>query len=154
MNIVHLVTFRPLWIDYYVIFLVTKNGLTSKQTHTSVLAILSLLVSYLDSNRKALAESYQLTTDFFTEHNIDYIPTEAGPFLMIDLRSSFKRSHGQELTREDEQTLWHNMMQHGVYIAPGSVFHLETPGLYRVTFALPWEILEKGLNMIVDSLDF
>lgn len=99
-----------------------------------------------------MAESYKRTTDFFAKHEIEYIPTQAGPFIVIDLRPTFKRSHGKEMTKADEKTIWSNMLQHGVYIAPGSVFHLDIPGFYRVTFALPWEVLEKGLEIIVKSL--
>ncbi|GAN10347.1 aminotransferase [Mucor ambiguus] len=108
---------------------------------------------YLQENRQMLAEAYTKTTQFLTKHNIDFIPGEAGPFLMIDVRSIIRRKRNRKATFEDETQLWHNMITHGVYLAMSSVFHTRDPGFFRLTFALPWETLEHGLNLVLKSLE-
>lgn len=111
------------------------------------------MIRYLQENRQLLAETYVKTTQFLNENNIDFIPGEAGPFFMIDVRSIVRRNHNREATFEDENQIWHNMITHGVYLAPGFVFHSIVPGFFRLTFALPWETLEHGLNIMLKSFD-
>lgn len=101
-----------------------------------------------------LAEAYTKTTQFLTKHNIDFIPGEAGPFFMIDVRSIIRQKRNREATFEDETQLWHNMItHHNVYLAPSSVFHSRDPGFFRLTFALPWETLEHGLKLVLKSFE-
>jgi 1-aminocyclopropane-1-carboxylate synthase len=80
-------------------------------------------------------------------HKIDYIEGEAGVFFLLDVRS-----HGIA-TFKDEQDLLVRMVDYGVYIAPGFSFYTNEPGFFRLTFALPWPILENGLKQFVKALD-
>ncbi|CEP09166.1 hypothetical protein [Parasitella parasitica] len=109
--------------------------------------------TYLQENRQALANTYLKTTRFLKEHNIDFIPGEAGPFFMIDLRSIIRQKHNRETTFNDENQLWYKMIDCGVYLAPGFAFHTQYPGFFRLTFALPWETLEHGLNIMLKALE-
>jgi bifunctional pyridoxal-dependent enzyme with beta-cystathionase and maltose regulon repressor activities len=104
------------------------------------------------ANRQALAKSYIKTTDFLKAHDIRFIPAQAGPFFMIDIRPVIRRLYEREATVADEKRIWHKMVNHGVYLAPSFVFHSKTPGFFRITFALPWNRLEDGLNRMLNSL--
>lgn len=80
-------------------------------------------------------------------HNIDYIEGEAGVFFLIDVRSSGIS------TFSEEEALVSRMIQHGVYLAPGFAFHTTEPGFFRLTFSLPWSILETGLKQLVKAFN-
>jgi 1-aminocyclopropane-1-carboxylate synthase len=100
-----------------------------------------------------LADSYTKTTDFLKAHEIPFVPAQAGPFFMIDIRPLIRRLHKREATAADERRIWHKMVDHGIYMAPSFVFHCKTPGFFRITFALPWNRLENGLNRMLKSLN-
>jgi 1-aminocyclopropane-1-carboxylate synthase len=102
---------------------------------------------YLLENRQALAVSYTKTTEFLKSHSIRYIAGQAGPFLLVDIRSKLLSS-----PLESDKLLWHKMLDGGVYLAPGFVFHIKEPGFFRLTFALPWEDLQAGLNRFINAL--
>ncbi|CAO3611888.1 unnamed protein product [Mucor hiemalis] len=102
---------------------------------------------YLEENRCALAASYSKTTEFLKLHNVNYLEAEAGPFMLLDLKSYF-----DEPTFEFEKTVWHRMVNNGVYLAPGFAFHSHRPGFFRLTFALPWDVLQIGLNRMIQVL--
>lgn len=99
-------------------------------------------------NRKALAVSYTKTTEFLSSQGINYIAAEAGPFLLVDIRNKLA-----SISSESDDLLWTKMMEGGVYLAKGSVFYIDQPGFFRLTFALPWEILHQGLTLFIKSLD-
>ncbi|KAI7901020.1 pyridoxal phosphate-dependent transferase [Cokeromyces recurvatus] len=105
---------------------------------------------YILENRQALADNYIRTTQYLKEHQINFIPGEAGLFFLIDIRSLLKKNFN-EITHEDEKYIWHTLIDHGVYMAPSFVFHSKIPGFFRLTFAIPWEILEKGLDNIIET---
>ncbi|KAI8378857.1 pyridoxal phosphate-dependent transferase [Choanephora cucurbitarum] len=108
---------------------------------------------YLARNREALAISYVRTTEFLNEHQIGYIEAEAGMFFLVDTRSIIRKKYHREATIEDEKKIWRNLIDAGVYLAPGYAFHVEPPGFFRLTFSLEWEPLSRGLNAIVQVLN-
>lgn len=105
------------------------------------------------TNRYVLANSYTKATDFLKAHDIQFLSAQAGPFFMIDIRPIIRRLHDRDATVADERRIWLRMVDHGVYLAPSFAFHFKTPGFFRLTFALPWNRLENGLNIIIKSLN-
>lgn len=97
-------------------------------------------------NRQALAESYKKTTQFLKTHDVDYIEAEAGPFMLLDLRKYV------EPTFEANKLLWRRLLDSGVYFAQGVGFYTPEPGYLRLTFALPWSVLEIGLTRFIKEL--
>ncbi|KAI7889371.1 pyridoxal phosphate-dependent transferase [Mucor mucedo] len=102
---------------------------------------------YLLENRQALAASYTRTTEFLKSEGIDYIAAQAGPFLLVDIRNKLVSA-----TSESDDLLWAKMLDGGVYLAKGSVFYIGQPGFFRLTFALPWDELHKGLTRFIKAL--
>lgn len=98
-------------------------------------------------NRQALAASYTRTTEFLKSEGIDYIAAQAGPFLLVDIRNKLVSA-----TSESDDLLWAKMLDGGVYLAKGSVFYIGQPGFFRLTFALPWDELHKGLTRFIKAL--
>jgi aspartate/methionine/tyrosine aminotransferase len=103
-------------------------------------------------NQKRLAENYQKTISFLDENALEYIPSEAGSFLLLNLASRFEKVHQRQMTFEDEDVLRKQMISNGVYIVPGLAFHCPQPGYFRLTFALTWEELEAGLLLVLKTL--
>ena len=106
-----------------------------------------LIFSYVLDNKVALATSYRKTTQFLDLHNIDYLPATAGPFMLLNLGS-----HLTKVNFEQEQALWKRMIHNGIYLSPGFAYHVHQPGYFRLTFALPWDTLEIGLQRLVDTI--
>jgi aspartate/methionine/tyrosine aminotransferase len=108
--------------------------------------------SFLAENQKRLAENYQKTIRFLDENALEYIPSQAGPFLLLNIGSRFKKVHQRQMTFEDEDILRKKMISNGVYMVPGLAFHCPQPGYFRLTFALTWEELETGLLLVLKTL--
>ncbi|KAI8064319.1 pyridoxal phosphate-dependent transferase [Gilbertella persicaria] len=104
---------------------------------------------YIVANRKELAVTYEKTTGFLRKNGIEFIPGEAGHFFMINTRSFLNK---KDVTLDDEKRIWRNMINRGVYVVPGYAFHTHMSGYFRLTFALPWDILKLGLERMVKGL--
>ncbi|KAI8980820.1 pyridoxal phosphate-dependent transferase [Pilobolus umbonatus] len=103
---------------------------------------------YLENNRKELALAYKRATQYLDKHNIRYIPAVAGHFLMIDLLPYISNQYDGPITFNEEKRFLDSMLDCGVYLAPGIVYHTETPGLFRMTFSISWDIMQEGLDKL------
>jgi 1-aminocyclopropane-1-carboxylate synthase len=64
-----------------------------------------------------------------------------GPFIWIDLAKFMK-----ERTMEEERKLSWKMINCGVWLATGEAFMSETPGWFRITFAVSETDLRFGID--------
>jgi aspartate/methionine/tyrosine aminotransferase len=102
----------------------------------------------LAENRNRLAESYQITSELLGGEGIPHIDAQAGLFVWIDLRQWLA-----EPTAEAEHALWQTIFKKGgVSISPGTVFHCEEPGWFRLCYAVGETDLREGIRRIGEAL--
>lgn len=88
-------------------------------------------------------------TELLEQHDIRYVHAHGGHFLFLDARSFLRYS----ITIEDEKRIWKALLDGGVYVTPGHVFHTRSFGYFRLTFSQRKEKLEKGLQKLIDVLE-
>jgi len=78
-----------------------------------------------------------------------------GFFIMIDLSPFLPPpalrhpSEPQKDPHADEERLFTRLLQeHKIYIAPGSTYHYPVPGFFRLTFSVPPDHLDLGLQRL------
>ncbi|KAJ9579121.1 hypothetical protein L9F63_024771, partial [Diploptera punctata] len=74
-------------------------------------------------------------------------PAQAGFFFWVDLRPFM-----MEINQSEELALFKLLMEHKVYITPGSEMRSLEYGWFRIVFSAKSEILNEGLRRITDTL--
>ena len=87
--------------------------------------------AYVDAMQQRLGGAYRAITARLDRAGIPYLPSEAGFFLMIDLRR-----HLAAPTWQAEDAVWRRILdQANVNLTPGSACRLVEPGFMRLCFA-------------------
>lgn len=111
---------------------------------------------YLATNRSRLTETYNYVTCFFKHHKIPYVSSNAGHFLLIDLRQFLKSKDENDdvttINKDAELSLSSRFIDYGVFIAPGIQYHHPIPGYFRFTFSLNSKPLQIGLARMEQAL--
>jgi DNA-binding transcriptional MocR family regulator len=104
---------------------------------------------YLTEMPRRLGNSARATTAALEGAGIPYLPSEAGFFLLIDLRSWLA-----EPTWEAEAVLWQMFLDEGnVNLTPGSTCRFTEPGFFRLCFAaVPPEAVTAGIERMASLL--
>ncbi|XP_027352117.1 1-aminocyclopropane-1-carboxylate synthase 1-like [Abrus precatorius] len=123
-------------------------GLVSSQTQFFLAALLSddkFVDKLLDETSTRLAERHNHFTKGLEKINITCLPSNAGLFCWMDLRSLLK-----EQTFEGEMMLWRMIINEvKLNVSPGSSFNCSEPGWFRVCFAnMDDETVELALQRI------
>ncbi|KAK7340311.1 hypothetical protein VNO77_21013 [Canavalia gladiata] len=109
-------------------------GLVSTQTQHFLAAMLSddrFVERFLEESSRRLAKRYSHFTKELEKVNITCLPSNAGLFFWMNLRSLLK-----EQTFEGEMMLWRVIINEvKLNVSPGSSFSCSEPGWYRVCFA-------------------
>jgi aspartate/methionine/tyrosine aminotransferase len=118
---------------------------------------------FIKTNQLKLREAYEHMTSWLKFHNIPYIPSSAGLFLMVDWRpilSDFDR-YGSILSitpdqsmRERESTLFAFLLARKVMAIPGAMCHMAEPGWFRFTFSVRRDYLDVALARIETALEW
>lgn len=123
-------------------------GLVSTQTQRMLAAVLSddeFIDRYVKESRRRLASRYRVFTWGIKQVDIRCLESNAGLFVWMDLRHLL-----QEKTLEAEMTLWRVIINEvKLNVSPGSSFHCDEPGWFRVCFAnMDDETMEVALRRI------
>ncbi|KAH8801500.1 1-aminocyclopropane-1-carboxylate synthase-like protein 1 [Xylogone sp. PMI_703] len=105
------------------------------------------LDTYFNTLVARLTESYDMCTDLLRKWSVPYRPANCGQFIWIDLRAFI-----EEQTIEAERKLAGEMIRAGIWLATGETFGSETPGWFRITFAVPEESLRFGMERLSKAL--
>ncbi|PWN47890.1 PLP-dependent transferase [Violaceomyces palustris] len=121
---------------------------------SSLLLNQDYLQGFIKTNRLRLAEAYDFVRSWCLHHKIDYTPSNAGHFLLVDLSRFMPREiQGRELEgREAESALWAKALDEKVCITPGFNYHHPEAGTYRLTFSLKRPCLIEGLARLEKAL--
>jgi aspartate/methionine/tyrosine aminotransferase len=100
---------------------------------------------YLDEMRSRLSTSYQATTSALDAAGIPYIESQAGMFLVVDLRRFM-----DEASWAGEDRLWRQILNEtNVNLTPGSACHVGEPGFMRICFATePPEVVISAIDRV------
>jgi aspartate/methionine/tyrosine aminotransferase len=98
---------------------------------------------HISENKKKLKEQYQVTIKYLQEKNIEYLPASGGFFVWMNLSHLMNTALPEQ---EREKDLWMRLIDKGVLFSPGSAFHSNQIGWFRIVFTLPSDILFLGLD--------
>ncbi|KAL8942591.1 MAG: hypothetical protein Q9216_001573 [Gyalolechia sp. 2 TL-2023] len=127
---------------------------------------------YFEENSKRLAEGYTTLTSFLKEHGIGWVKgSNAGFYIWVDFRNLL----GKDIRVEDDDDdkvetvamerpsqvyktskkaserddwFFQKIIKAKVFVASGNAFFAEEHGWYRVSFSIPKEVLEVGLERL------
>ncbi|KAL9005587.1 MAG: hypothetical protein Q9188_001635 [Gyalolechia gomerana] len=125
---------------------------------------------YFKENSKRLAEGYTILTTFLKKREIKWIGgSNAGFFIWVDFRSFLgKGIHVDEDEKvetvaverpsqvyrtskkagERDDWFFQKLIKAKVFVASGNAFFAEEHGWYRVSFSIPKEVLQVGLERL------
>ncbi|EJT98133.1 1-aminocyclopropane-1-carboxylate synthase [Dacryopinax primogenitus] len=108
-------------------------------------------------NVRRLQEAYHYTTSWLKFHDIPYIPSNAGHFLLADFRKFFtnKDLEGNKLPQIEQDggrardiALFEQLLANKVFLGSSTAFSFPIPGWFRITFATRKDYLVVGLARI------
>lgn len=121
------------------------------------------LETYVIRNQEALRDAYEHITGWLRFHGISYLPSAAGHFLMVDLRSKLLTqveaytsmvgiTEDQNMVDRERtlQAYWAARCK--VVVGPGSGFHMYEGGWFRFTFSIPRAVMDVALRRIEQGL--
>lgn len=110
---------------------------------------------FVATNRLRMAQAYKTVTEWCRYHSINYIPTNAGHFILVNLERFLPTEmEGRTLTPEErEGALWAKVLENRVSITPGSNYRHPHTGTFRLTFTLGRAALVEGLSRLEAALE-
>eukprot|EP01027_Heterolobosea_sp_BB2_P014415 GEZU01020702.1.p1 GENE.GEZU01020702.1~~GEZU01020702.1.p1 ORF type:complete len:391 (-),score=116.06 GEZU01020702.1:55-1227(-) len=118
---------------------------------------------YLKQNRLALRGAYETVVRCIEDlpGQVSYIPAQAGFFVWVNLASFLPQQQQQKCAAGKQsgpdpaemQLFWHLFNEAKVILTPGTIFHSEEPGWFRVCFAAaPREAIKVAFQRIKEAL--
>jgi aspartate/methionine/tyrosine aminotransferase len=113
------------------------------------------LSSFAKTNQLKLSEAYEYMTSWLKFHNIPYIPSSSGHFLMVDFRPVLSDidHYGPILSITPEQSMQERetvlstfLLAHKVMVTAGTLCHAAEGGWFRFTFAIRRDFLDVALT--------
>ena len=100
---------------------------------------------YLNSINQEFAAKYPKVLERSKRDKfVTWLKCEGGFFIWMD----FSIFLGSNPTLEKQDLMWRDMLQEGIYIAPGSAFRTREPGWFRMVFAVEERVLALSLTRI------
>jgi aspartate/methionine/tyrosine aminotransferase len=105
--------------------------------------------AFIAGNRARLAESYERTVEALRREGIPFVPSQAGFFLLCDMRPFMS-----EVTWQGESELWRQLLDRtNVNLTPGSACRIAEPGFMRLCFAAhPPGVVETAIRRVGRTL--
>lgn len=114
---------------------------------------------FLKLNQERLGNAFDYVAKFFQCHGIPYEKSNAGHFVLINLRQHLpsKDKDGQSIPENDlgakESALADIFLEHKILISPGASYHVSQPGWFRLTFSHAKFYLKVGLKRFESALN-
>jgi aspartate/methionine/tyrosine aminotransferase len=105
------------------------------------------LSDIISLNSERLQSAYQCLTKFLKEHDIPYIPCNAGLYVFAKLAPNAQ-------TWDDEALVVKSFKESGVIISPGKAYHgpESEKGWMRVGFAMEPSVMEEAISRMREVL--
>lgn len=115
------------------------------------------LTWYLNEAQSKAGEALQFVTEWLDKMKIQHSNPVAGHFIFVDLRNFLPKhdKDGKDLKtgQEQEGELFQRLLfKHSVYVAPGSFYHSQQAGFFRLTFTLKRDFMDVALQRIEECL--
>ncbi|KAI1613793.1 1-aminocyclopropane-1-carboxylate synthase [Exophiala viscosa] len=111
---------------------------------------------YIRTNQARLAESYAFVVDFLRKHDITYTPgANAAFFIVPDLGKAYLERHGNRKGSDADNItgeIMQLLMKNKVFLTSGPYFGAQSPGLFRLVFSQPREVLDEGLKRMLAAI--
>lgn len=109
----------------------------------------AFLDRYLTEMPRRLAASHRAVSDALGDAGIPHTASQAGFFLLVDLRAWL-----DEPSWPAEHRLWRRLLERaGVNLTPGAACHIAEPGFFRLCFAsVPSEVAVEGVRRVAGVL--
>ena len=110
--------------------------------------------NYIGENQSRLSAGYSHVVSFLRQHDIEYTPgANAAFFLWVDLGKAYLKRHPDGKDSEDlTQEVMDALLEQKLYLASGSVFGSETPGVFRIVFSHPEEYIDEALRRMLRAI--
>ncbi|TFK23348.1 PLP-dependent transferase [Coprinopsis marcescibilis] len=127
----------------------------------SLLSDQTLLNHFIQRNQTHLRESYEHMSAWLRFHNIPYLPSSAGHFIMVNFRPILADTdrYISQLRLSSEMDFWDReaaltaaFLANGVLVSHGQGFHMYEGGWMRFTFSLKREMVDVALDRIERAL--
>ncbi|KAM6501814.1 Pyridoxal phosphate-dependent transferase [Amanita muscaria] len=127
---------------------------------TSLLTDNKSLTHFLTLNKFKLQAAYTHLTAWLKFHNLPYLPSSAGHFLLVDMRPTLSntRSYGTLLSITDDQDMYERevtldrfLFARGVQLRQGSMCHMDN-GWFRISFTIERNYLNLALARVEDAM--
>ena len=75
-------------------------------------------------------------------------------FLWVDLGKAYLEHHPERNGSEDvTQEVMDSLLEQKLYLASGSIFGSETPGVFRIVFSHPQEYIDEALRRMLKAIE-
>lgn len=110
--------------------------------------------NFIDTNQSRLSENHSLVVKFLNRHQISYSPgSNAAFFVWANLGEAYLRRNAGKMDGEDlTKEVMGLLLKNRVFLASGSHFGAETPGLFRIVFSHPKSYLEEALKRVIEAI--
>lgn len=110
---------------------------------------------YIASNRQKLSQAYSLVISFLREHDMQYTPgSNAAFFVWVDLGAAYLKRHPQRKGQRDlTEEVMDALLEQKLYLASGTLFGSETPGVFRIVFSHPTDYLQEALDRMLKAIE-
>jgi aspartate/methionine/tyrosine aminotransferase len=120
---------------------------------TSIIGDQKVLGPYLEEAQTRAGDTLAFTFDWLEKLNIGHSNPVAGHFIWCDMRAYLPKfdKHGKKIDdpAKQEFELFMRLLNDGnVYVAPGSFYHSQIPGFFRLTFTVRREYLKVGFGRV------
>jgi aspartate/methionine/tyrosine aminotransferase len=99
-------------------------------------------------SRRRIAEAYEFATDRLRGMGVDFLPANAGFFVLINLETWLPPTTEKLSQQEREFKLAEELVKGGVFLHPGEEHALE-PGRFRLVYTAQRQALDEGLQRYV-----
>jgi 1-aminocyclopropane-1-carboxylate synthase len=104
----------------------------------------TFLRNFFKTNCQRLRQNYTLCTGVLKAHSIQYLPSNAGFFLMVDLSPYLQKLPGNT-SLDKERALNLRLLDGGIHLTTSETLWGEDYGWFRLTFSIEPQALMLGL---------
>ena len=110
---------------------------------------------YIKENQRRLSHGYSRVVSFLRKHDIEYAPgPNAAFFVWIDLGKAYlQRNPDRKDSKDLTQEIMDKLLEQKLYMASGTNFGSETPGVFRIVFSHPDEYMDEALRRMMKAID-
>lgn len=109
--------------------------------------------SYVEQNRRSLADSYEHVTSWARDQGVEYAAgVNAAFFLWVNLGAAYQKTQADVVGEDITQVIMDALLREKVFLASGVQFGSERPGWFRIVFSQERAYIDEGLRRIAAAI--